>query len=219
MNEKYSSIFDIVGPVMIGPSSSHTAGAVLLGQEASKLLETRPQKITIDYYESFAKTHAGHGTDFAIVAGVLKMAMYDPHLPESLELAKQLGIELEINELKSPSPIDHPNTATITLTSGRKKVALCGCSIGGGKIEVKRLMFGNHQLELLGSLPVLLFSCSSESLLLVLGELTENDVVITAQNFCKLNENKNLYALSLQKTPAGDLTNSILKYCDNLVCL
>lgn len=219
MEEKYQSIFDIVGPVMVGPSSSHTAGAAKLGKKAGQLLKNRPQKIRIDYYESFAKTHVGHGTDLAIVGGILGMDADNPALANSLEIIKAQAISLQINELSEPSPIGHPNTAAITLSDGKNKIFLCGCSIGGGKIEVKQIELDGYNIELPGSLPVILFKCSPRSLVKILEKLSDMGSIVTAQNFCHFAERENLYALNLKEMPVNDLERKIQKYCDNLICL
>lgn len=73
MTNRYKSVFDIIGPVMVGPSSSHTAGAVAIGRAGNKLFGGVPRKVTVHYYGSFAQTHRGHGTDYAIAAGILAM--------------------------------------------------------------------------------------------------------------------------------------------------
>lgn len=219
MHEKYRSIFDIVGPVMVGPSSSHTAGAAQIGRKAGQLLRTSPEKIKIDYYESFAKTHLGHGTDLAIVGGTLGMGPEDPSLACSLEIIKKQGIPLQINESPKPSPSGHPNTAMVTLWSGKYKVALCGCSIGGGKIEIKQVQINGHSVELPGPLPVVLLTSTPEAFVKILEEFARSESVITAQNFCPLDSGENLYALNLKKVPVKGWEDNILKYCRNLICL
>ena len=109
MTENYRSVFDIIGPIMIGPSSSHTAGAVAIGRVARQVLGQTPVRVTVHYYESFAQTHQGHGTDYAIVAGLLQMDPADPRVPNSRELASQAGIEINFVEEPGASPIGHPN--------------------------------------------------------------------------------------------------------------
>lgn len=89
--KQYQSVFDIIGPIMIGPSSSHTAGALAIGQVAYKLFKGRPEKITVHYFESFAATHRGHGTDFAIIAGSLGLDCYDQRILSSITTAKKKG--------------------------------------------------------------------------------------------------------------------------------
>ena len=132
------NVFDILGPVMIGPSSSHTAGAARIGRIARALLGTAPKTAEIRLHGSFAKTYKGHGTDKALIAGIMGMEPDDERIRFSPELAKQEGLEVTI----LPTEIDgaHPNTALITLTdaSGRQ-VSLQGASIGGGNILVTRV--------------------------------------------------------------------------------
>lgn len=151
--KQYQSVFDIIGPIMIGPSSSHTAGALAIGQVAYKLFKGRPEKIIVHYFESFAATHRGHGTDFAIIAGSLGLDCYDQRILTSIATAKKKGIEISFIEERQPSPIDHPNTALIEMMNGRQQIKVCGCSIGGGKIEIPQIEYSNCQLKLAGILP------------------------------------------------------------------
>ncbi len=83
MKNNYKSVFDIIGPEMIGPSSSHNAGAVKIGRVANKLFGTVPPNVTVHYYGSFARTHRGHGTDYAIAAGLLGFAPDDSRVPSA----------------------------------------------------------------------------------------------------------------------------------------
>ena len=91
---KFQSVFDIIGPVMIGPSSSHTAGAVRIGKIVSAIFGETPTEVEFQLYNSFAKTYRGHGTDLALVAGVLGMDTDDPNIPNALEIAHQKGIKI-----------------------------------------------------------------------------------------------------------------------------
>ncbi|CUU07632.1 L-serine dehydratase [Candidatus Thermokryptus mobilis] len=130
------SIFDILGPVMIGPSSSHTAGAAKLGLIARQLLGTEPVKAEITLYNSFARTYKGHGTDRAIVGGILGMRPDDERLRNSLEMAKEKGLKYEF-KLIMKAPKLHPNSARIKLfDKDGNKIEMVGSSLGGGRIEV-----------------------------------------------------------------------------------
>ena len=144
MSGNYKSVFDIIGPVMVGPSSSHTAGAVAIGQVAHKLFSQKITQVTIDYYESFAKTHRGHGTDFAIIAGVLGMQTDDLRVPDAVRIAEMRGIKVKFIEHEGKSPINHPNTAIVTLANKDKEVKVAGCSIGGGTIEIRKIQIDGH---------------------------------------------------------------------------
>ncbi|QQE76026.1 L-serine ammonia-lyase, iron-sulfur-dependent subunit beta [Brevibacillus composti] len=131
---KYKSVFDIIGPVMVGPSSSHTAGAARIGRMARKLLGSQPDRADITFYGSFAKTYKGHGSDVATVAGILDFDTFDLRLKDSPQIARDLGIEVNISV--SDELTGHPNTSRIRLFAGEKQVEVVGVSIGGGKIEV-----------------------------------------------------------------------------------
>ena len=129
------NVFDIIGPVMIGPSSSHTAGAARIGRIARQLLQDEPVAAQIVLYGSFAKTYKGHGTDKALIAGILGMEPDDARLRFSPRIAKEQGLDVSLSTRDLPEA--HPNTAVLTLT-GRRGGALTvrGSSIGGGNIVI-----------------------------------------------------------------------------------
>ncbi|CAM4319284.1 L-serine ammonia-lyase, iron-sulfur-dependent subunit beta [Paenibacillus alkaliterrae] len=131
---RFKDVFSIIGPGMIGPSSSHTAGAVRLGRVARELIGIQPKQANVVFYGSLAATYRGHGTDLAVTAGLLRLDMDDERIPESLDLADVLGMKVAF--LSGSDPAVHPNTLTVTLSSGRRRCRMTGCSIGGGNIEV-----------------------------------------------------------------------------------
>lgn len=132
------NVFDIIGPVMIGPSSSHTAGATRLGRVAWKILEDDAVRADIQLSGSFAQTYRGHGTDKAIIAGIMGMHSDDERIRHALELAKERGLDFTFTTGNIPGA--HPNTARITL-EGRKggKCTIQGSSIGGGNILITEI--------------------------------------------------------------------------------
>ena len=131
-------IFDIVGPVMIGPSSSHTAGAARIGLMARKILKDDPVKADITVYGSFAKTYKGHGTDKALVAGLLGFAADDLGLRQAFAIAKETNLAVAFH--RSDEEVDHPNTVRIALTGKTgKKTEILGVSLGGGRIEIREI--------------------------------------------------------------------------------
>ena len=132
------NVFDIIGPVMIGPSSSHTAGAVRIGRIAGALLGETAVKAEIGLHGSFAKTYKGHGTDKALVAGIMGMEPSVGRIRQSLVLANRQGMEISFYEMHIDGA--HPNTALIALT-GRsgKNISLEGASIGGGNIRIHKV--------------------------------------------------------------------------------
>jgi L-serine dehydratase len=149
---KYKSVFDIIGPIMIGPSSSHTAGAARIGRVARTLFGKQPTKVAVSFYGSFAKTYKGHGTDVAIIGGILDFDTYDPRIPNSIELAEQAG--MDITFIEEDAVTDHPNTARIWMTDGQDELEIVGISIGGGKIEIIEL--NGFELKLSGIHPAIL---------------------------------------------------------------
>ena len=137
-NLRYKSVFDIIGPVMIGPSSSHTAGAARIGKIVRSIFGELPEKLEIHLYESFAKTYRGHGTDVALVAGVLGMDTDDERLPMAPQLAFEQG--MEISYVPHPEEkAEHPNTARLFAKKGDRTMTVTGISIGGGMIQVTEL--------------------------------------------------------------------------------
>lgn len=136
-DEIMGNIFDILGPVMVGPSSSHTAGAVRIGLIGNQLLGGRPEKATIYFHGSFAATGKGHGTDKAIVAGLMGMKADDMRIPDSFNIAKEKSMVFTIEEKDIKGA--HPNTAQMILERGEDKLKIEACSIGGGRIRVNKL--------------------------------------------------------------------------------
>ncbi|RLQ95781.1 L-serine ammonia-lyase, iron-sulfur-dependent subunit beta [Falsibacillus albus] len=149
---KYKSVFDIIGPVMIGPSSSHTAGAARIGRVARSLFGREPKWADISLYGSFAKTYKGHGTDVALVGGLLDFDTFDERIINALEIAKEKKMKIKFREEEAIS--DHPNTARIKLGDDLGELELVGISIGGGKIEITEL--NGFQLKLSGHHPAIL---------------------------------------------------------------
>jgi len=149
---KYKSIFDIIGPVMIGPSSSHTAGAARIGRVARTLFGRQPEWAVIYFYGSFAKTYKGHGTDVAIVGGLLDFDTFDERIKSSFEIAEKQKMKVEFHE--EDAVTDHPNTAKIVIGDSQGELELVGISIGGGKIEIIEL--NGFVLRLSGHNPAIL---------------------------------------------------------------
>lgn len=131
---RFKDVFSIIGPSMIGPSSSHTAGAVRLGRVARQLLGEQPKKVEITLYGSFADTYRGHGTDLALIGGLLDYETDDPRIPVAAEEAEALGVEIAF--LTSKDKADHPNTVRFLLSSDTRELSMTGASIGGGNVEI-----------------------------------------------------------------------------------
>lgn len=134
MSEK-SSVFDMIGPVMIGPSSSHTAGVVRIARAAVKLLGGIPEVADIIFYNSFARTDEGHGSDRAIIAGLLDFKTDDKRIKDALDLAKENKLQYTFKSIGNASAL-HPNTIRLNLTLGDRKIEVLGESKGGGMINI-----------------------------------------------------------------------------------
>jgi len=134
MTEK-SSVFDMIGPVMIGPSSSHTAGVVRIGLAAHKVLGVSPEEAEITFYNSFARTYEGHGSDRAVLAGLMGFKTDDKRIKESIEIASKEGLNYTFKSVGNASTL-HPNSIRIKIRSGEKAVEVLGESKGGGVINI-----------------------------------------------------------------------------------
>lgn len=131
-------LFDLIGPVMIGPSSSHTAGAARIGLTARMLLGQRVIRADIAFHGSFAATYQGHGTDRAIVGGLMGMQVDDPRIRNSLALAQEAGMTLNFSTVVIRGA--HPNTVRLNIEGDRgAHLTIEAASIGGGLIEIRRL--------------------------------------------------------------------------------
>ncbi len=132
------NLFDIVGPVMIGPSSSHTAGAARIGRVARRLLGEDVAEARVGFCGSFARTWRGHGTDRAVVGGLMDVAADDARLRDSLEEAKRRGLRVTFEEIQLKGA--HPNTVRLRLRGvDGKQIEVIGASVGGGSIEIREI--------------------------------------------------------------------------------
>lgn len=200
MKKKYG-VFDIIGPIMIGPSSSHTAGAAKLGKIARGIAGEEPKEVIFYLHGSFSKTYKGHGTDRALVAGILGMNPDDDHLRDSLKMAKDKGIKISFAERDLGDV--HPNTLTMemVLEDGRK-VSVTGSSIGGGAVEILRI--DNEDITFTGNYPTLL--------------VTQRDVPGVVANISKLlyDAGVNIAFMSLFRSQRGRNATTIFELDQNI---
>ena len=149
---KYSA-FDILGPIMIGPSSSHTAGAARLGKIAGIIGGTDIVEVQFLLHGSFAKTYKGHGTDKALVAGILGMDPWDERLKDSLTIAKEKGLKVSFGEIDLGDV--HPNTVKFAIKKkDGRMISVVGSSIGGGSIVITEV--DGEVVEFTGEYPTLI---------------------------------------------------------------
>ncbi|MFX0057213.1 MAG: L-serine ammonia-lyase, iron-sulfur-dependent subunit beta [Candidatus Heimdallarchaeota archaeon] len=135
---KYTSIFDVIGHIMVGPSSSHTAGACQIAYVAQLLFGKKPKKIKIGLHGSFAETYKGHGTDIAILGGLLGFTPEDDMIKKAFEIAEREGLDY-LFELVDLGVDYHPNSVSIEMIDGSEKMTVIGSSIGGGNIIIKEV--------------------------------------------------------------------------------
>ena len=133
---EFQSCFDIIGPIMVGPSSSHTAGVVSIGKFIYEWVGRCPKEAKIVFYDSFAETYQGHGTDKALIGGLLGLATDDTRIKQSLEMAKEYGMQYYFEFEDQCDVYDHPNTTIVTVNSGGQLVKFGGVSLGGGLSKI-----------------------------------------------------------------------------------
>ena len=151
---KSVGVFDILGPIMVGPSSSHTAGAARLGKVARAVAGGDIDDVTFYLHGSFAKTYKGHGTDRALVAGILGVEPSDLRLRDSLEIAKEMGLKIRFREADLGDV--HPNTVEFVIKGKEGTYELIGSSIGGGSIEVTSV--NGNSVNFTGAYPTIIVS-------------------------------------------------------------
>lgn len=135
----FISVFDVLGPNMIGPSSSHTAGASVIAFLAHKMIEGPLKKAEFTLYNSFAKTYRGHGTDRALLGGIMGFSTDDTRIRDSFEIARERGLEFAFLIHEEETEM-HPNTVDISMTNAAGRVmTVRGESLGGGKVRIVRI--------------------------------------------------------------------------------
>ena len=175
------NIFDMIGPVMIGPSSSHTAGAVRIGRITRALLGEQPVEVVIGLHGSFARTYKGHGTDRALIGGLMGMLPDDPNIRHSMQLAEGIGLKYRFEPVTLKDA--HPNTARIEAV-GRsgKKMTVLGSSVGGGNIVIKQI--NGLSVEVTAAYPTLVIAHKDTpgAVAAVTKFLADNDINIAQMN-------------------------------------
>lgn len=151
-HDRKVSILDVMGPVMVGPSSSHTAGTARLGRVAREILDEDPTHVEFFLHPPLAATYRGHGSDFALVGGSIGLNVDDPRIPEALRIAEQMDVDVQFHEEDQGDV--HPNTVRIEIRGPKREVEIVGSSIGGGVIEVFKI--NGFQTRFKGDSPTLL---------------------------------------------------------------
>lgn len=151
-HDRKVSILDVMGPVMVGPSSSHTAGTARLGRVAREILNEDPVDVHFFLHPPLAATYRGHGSDFALVGGSIGLNVDDPRIPEAIRIAEQMGVNIVFSEEDLGEV--HPNTVRIEIRGAGREAEIVGSSTGGGVIEVFKI--NGFQTRFKGDSPTLL---------------------------------------------------------------
>lgn len=207
---KEYNVFDILGPIMIGPSSSHTAGAARLGKIAKQIAGENFSKVSFLLHGSFAKTYKGHGTDKALVAGILGMDPSDERIKYSLEIAKEKQIEIDFVEVDLG--YEHPNSVKIIFETKLGDIFyIIGSSIGGGSILITNI--DGTEVEFTGNLPTLILKYDDKkgSISKVSTILSSNDINIATM---KVSRDSKIATMILETD--SQINEKILKEIKNI---
>ncbi len=187
MSER-SSIFDMIGPIMIGPSSSHTAGVVRIGRTARHILGEMPTEATIIFYNSFAQTYEGHGSDRAVIAGLLDYATDDVRIKTSFDEAEKVGFRYTFKSAGNASTM-HPNTVKIIVKSENREIELVGESKGGGLVNIAS--YNGFRADFSTSLNTLIILADDikGSVAFISSVLSNDDCNIATMNVSRLGKN------------------------------
>ena len=213
-------LFDILGPVMIGPSSSHTAGAARIGRVARRLFGRLPEEALIELSGSFAMTWQGHGIDRAILGGLMDFAVDDERLRNSRALADKAGLRYRFEQVSLPDT--HPNTARLTLTDHGDRLCVTAASIGGGRIRVTEI--DGLEVGFSGDMPTLIIQHRDEPGVIadvtrLLAEAGLN--IATMRAFRQHQGGEAAMAIELDARPDPSLVNCLthLHFIDRAVAL
>lgn len=195
------SIFEVAGPVMIGPSSSHTAGAAKLSRVARQIVKEPFTHISFGLHGSFAKTYKGHGTDKALVAGALGLSEQSEALASSFELAKNQGLGFDFYETELEGMHENSVKMTLTMKDGRKNVII-GSSVGGGQIVIKEV--NGFSVEMTMQFPTIVISQYDKK-----GVISEVTRILADSNL-------NIATMKLSRKAKGDTACCVIEIDDRI---
>lgn len=197
----FLSIFDVIGPNMVGPSSSHTAGAAAISLIAKKMFGKEISNVKFILYGSFAKTYKGHGTDKALLGGSLGFVSDDLRIRDSFNIAKELGVTYSFEE--SDIELEHPNIVDVCMDNKcGDKMVVRGISIGGGKVKI--VSIDNIAVEFFGEYPTL-----------IIDHLDKKGVIAFISN-CLQDANTNIAFMKVYRDAKGEKAHSIIE-CDDKI--
>jgi L-serine dehydratase len=207
------SLLDIIGPVMVGPSSSHTAGACRLGLLARGLVGGTPQSAVMELHGSFARTGEGHGTDKALVAGLLGFRPDDERIRTALQIAEQEGLDYRF-EKTTLSDTAHPNTVRMTIELGDIKSTLTGSSLGAGRVLVTEI--DGYPVEVTGNFHTLTLVAEDRkgSIARITGILAEHDINIATLKLTRKQKGGDAFMVIECDEPPGELVKNEIRALD-----
>lgn len=209
------SLFDIAGPVMVGPSSSHTAGAVRLANLARLIAGQPVCEVEFVLYNSFAQTYRGHGTDRGLVAGILGFGVADERIRDVFDHAEAQGLSYLIKPFAGPNHYP-PNTVMFNMVlSDGTSLQIVGHSIGGGKVHVSRI--NEHALSLRGEMPTLvLFYRDQPGMIWQVTKILAEEGINIATLTCNRNQRgaKAFMIITLDSTPSEAVSLAIRRIAD-----
>ena len=210
-----NSIFDIIGPVMIGPSSSHTAGAARLGKMARCIFGNTPKKIEMTLYGSFAKTYKGHGTDRALLGGLLGFKEDDKRIRNAKELADEASLDYTF--IESPLDIGHPNVVKFDLYGEKERhMSVVGRSIGGGQIMITEV--DGNDMSITGDefTLVVFHEDKPGAISLISQALSESDINIASMRVFRKGKYKDAVMVITTDSVVNPITVQFMRECPGI---
>ncbi len=210
-----NSIFDIIGPVMIGPSSSHTAGAARLGKMARCIFGNTPKKVEMTLYGSFAKTYKGHGTDRALLGGLLGFKEDDKRIRNGKELADEAGLDYTF--IESPLDIGHPNVVKFDLYGEKDRhMSVVGRSIGGGQIMITEV--DGNDMSITGDefTLVVFHEDKPGAISLISQALSESDINIASMRVFRKGKYKDAVMVITTDSVVNPITVQFMRECPGI---
>ena len=207
-----TSIFQVAGPIMIGPSSSHTAGAAKIGKVARQIVNADFDSVRFGLFGSFDKTGKGHGTDRALLAGVLGLSEYDERIPMSFEIAHAQGLEFEFHSVELEDA--HENTAIITFfKDGKQRLEIQAASTGGGNIRIDKI--DGYEIGVNGTLPTIFVRQNDQKGVIshVTTILADNDINVATMKVSRSKKSEEaICVIEIDDTINADIVEKLKDY-------
>ncbi|HEY7860816.1 MAG: L-serine ammonia-lyase, iron-sulfur-dependent subunit beta [Gemmatimonadales bacterium] len=207
------SLLDIIGPVMVGPSSSHTAGACRIGLLVRGLVGGTPERARIELHGSFARTGEGHGTDKALAGGLLGFRPDDERLREALDIMEREGLDYQF-EKTTIADDAHPNTTRLTVERGGRTVTVIGSSLGAGRVRLTEI--DGYPVEISGSLPTIVLVAADQpgSVARIAGILAEKQVNLATMRLTRKERGGDAFMVIECDEPPGEMARNAIAELD-----